>query len=66
MSGCGSCSACGGSDDRAQEYKNCLGQSAVKCPICETEITFEKLPPGRKVKCTKCDSIIEVIPLLLN
>jgi uncharacterized paraquat-inducible protein A len=66
MSGCGSCSACGGESDRAQEYKNGFGQSAVECPICEIEVTFEKLPENRRITCPECDTIIEVIPLLLN
>lgn len=65
MSGCGSCSACG-SDDRAQEYKNFEGKSAVKCTLCEQEIVFDRLPRSRKVKCDDCGTIIEVIPLLLN
>jgi len=65
MSGCGSCSSCG-MGDKAREYKNHLGQSAVRCPICEQEITFKKLPPSRKVKCNNCDTIMEIIPLLLN
>jgi ribosomal protein S27E len=65
MSGCGSCSACGGGD-RAQEYKNCFGQSAVRCPLCDREVTFDKLPASRRVKCDHCDTVIEVIPLLLN
>lgn len=65
MSGCGSCSACE-IGDKAQEYKNGHGESAVKCPICDMEITFKKLPKNRKVKCKECDITIEVIPLLLN
>ncbi len=65
MSGCGCCSACG-SDDRAQEYKNIEGKSAVKCTLCEQEIVFDRLPRSRKVKCDDCGTIIEVIPLLLN
>ncbi|MCF8010380.1 MAG: DUF2089 domain-containing protein [Clostridiales bacterium] len=66
MSGCGSCSACGGDSERAQGYKNGFGQSAVECPLCGNELTFEKLPLNRKVTCTKCETEIEVIPLLLN
>lgn len=65
MSGCGSCSACGGGD-KAREYKNGFGQSAVECPVCENEVTFDKLPKGRKVTCPECATVIEVIPLLLN
>lgn len=65
MSGCGSCSACGGGD-RVQEYKNDSGQSAVKCPLCEQEITFDRLPVSRKIVCTECGTVMEVIPLLLN
>lgn len=65
MSGCGSCSECG-DGDRAQEYKNSFGKSAVKCPLCDKEVTFEKLPENRKVKCMECDTEIEVIPMLLN
>lgn len=65
MSGCGSCSACGG-EDKAREYKNYAGQSAVICTLCEKEIVFDRLPPSRRVKCDECGTIIEVIPLLLN
>ncbi|SFR09763.1 hypothetical protein [Desulfoscipio geothermicus] len=65
MSGCGSCSACG-IGDKAREYKNDFGESAVRCPVCEREVTFDKLPENRKVKCAYCETVIEVIPLLLN
>jgi len=65
MSGCGECSSCSGSD-KAREYKNHAGQSAVKCTLCEHEIVFEKLPKSCKVKCDQCGTIVHVIPLLLN
>ncbi|MCL2336012.1 MAG: hypothetical protein FWC60_01185 [Firmicutes bacterium] len=65
MSGCGSCSSCN-SSDKGKEYKNQLGQSAVKCTLCEQEIVFEKLPKSGKVRCEQCDTVIQVIPLLLH
>ncbi len=65
MSGCGSCSSCGGSD-KGKEYKNHAGQSAVKCTLCEREIVFDKLPRSGRVKCEHCGTVIQVIPLLLN
>jgi len=65
MSGCGSCSSCGGSE-KGKEYKNHAGQSAVKCTLCEHEIVFEKLPKSGRVKCEQCGTVVQVIPLLLN
>ncbi len=65
MSGCGSCSACG-SGEKSQEYRNDSGYPAVKCPLCEVEITFKKIPKNRKIKCTECGTVIEIIPILLN
>ncbi len=65
MSGCGSCSACG-SGDKSQEYRNEAGLSAVKCPLCDVEITFEKMPANRRIQCPECGTVIEISPLLLN
>ena len=66
MSGCGSCSSCGSGEDKAQEYKNLDGKSAVKCIFCENEIVFDRLPLSRKVKCNECGTVVVVVPLLLN
>lgn len=66
MSDCGGCSACSIGDDKAQEYKNHAGRSAVKCTLCDREIVFDKLPRNRKVRCDECGTVVEVIPLLLN
>jgi predicted RNA-binding Zn-ribbon protein involved in translation (DUF1610 family) len=65
MSGCVSCSSCGASD-KAREYKNNAGKSAVKCTLCGKEVTFDKLPKNCRVTCPECGTDIEVVRLLLN
>ena len=65
MSDCGACSACEISD-KAKEYRNNVGKPAVKCTLCGKEVTFDKLPPSRRVACKECGTYIEVIPLMLN
>ncbi|WP_066632756.1 hypothetical protein [Desulfolucanica intricata] len=65
MSGCGSCSACS-IGDKAREYINFFGESTVKCPECETEITFKDLPKNNKLTCPSCGAVFKVIRLLLN
>jgi len=66
MSGCGDCSSCSSLGDKAKEYKNNSGKSAVKCTLCGKEVTFDKLPDNCVVTCQECGTRIEVIPLLLN
>jgi len=66
MSGCGDCSSCSGLGDKAKEYRNNSGKSAVKCTLCGKEVIFDKLPANRRVTCPECGTRIEVIPMLLN
>lgn len=68
MSGCGSCSSCdsGACEDKAQEYINGSGYSAIKCPFCGHEIVLFKMPDDRKMDCAECDTVIKIIPMLLN
>ena len=66
MSHCGNCSSCAESEGKAKEYINNAGYSAVRCPFCGHEITLLKMPANHKTGCAECDTVIEIIPLLLH
>lgn len=63
----GNCDCCSPfeCDCTAPEYINDEGHFAVLCPACETEIIMVGETPC-KIVCSECETIIEVLPILLN